>query len=369
MTITATYRYDPDYAPMPGWLVEDHLKARGLSQAELARRCGRSPKLISEIVSGKAPIEPETAVQFERVLGVDARIWLGMESDYRLHIAREAEAAQADQHIAWAKKFPVSELRKRGIIEPRSSERETAIALLTFFGVSSVEAWQTKYGSANVSYRHSASFKSDAAALATWIRIGERAAATQECASYDTGRFREALRQIRGLTTSSVESALHEAQGWCNAAGVALALVKPLPKVRASGAAWWMSSQRAVIELSARHKTDDHLWFSFFHEAAHIALHGKRSVFVDGGQQSDLDDVEAAANAWARDRLIPKRHWAHFVTGGRFSRERVSAFARAEGIAPGIIVGRLQHEHRIPWSSLNALKTRLEWLDSNDSGE
>ena len=349
--------------------MEDHLKARGLSQAELARRCGRSPKLISEIVSGKAPIEPETAVQFERVLGMDARIWLGVESDYRLHIAREADAAQAEQQVAWAKNFPVSELRKRGILEPRSSERATAVGLLTFFGVSSVEAWHTKYGSAHVSYRHSPSFKSDDAALAAWIRIGERAATTQECTSYNAGRFREALRQIRGLTTSSVKAALQEAQGRCNAAGVAVALVKPLPRVRASGAAWWMSSDRAVIELSARHKTDDHLWFSFFHEAAHIVLHGKRSVFVDSGQQSDVDDVEAEANAWARDKLIPKRHWARFVTDGRFSRERVLAFARTEGIAPGIVVGRLQHEHRIPWSSLNALKTRLEWSNSNDSGE
>ena len=82
---------------MPGWLVEDHLKAMGLSQAELARRCGRSPKLISEIVSGKAPIEPETAVQSERMLGVDARIWLGVEADYRFRRARAGERAQAEQ--------------------------------------------------------------------------------------------------------------------------------------------------------------------------------------------------------------------------------------------------------------------------------
>ncbi len=89
--------YDPDYAAMPGWLVEDHLKARGLSQAELARRCELSSKLISEIVSGKAPIEPETAVQFERVLGVDARIWLGVENDYRSRRSKAAEGAQSDQ--------------------------------------------------------------------------------------------------------------------------------------------------------------------------------------------------------------------------------------------------------------------------------
>ena len=106
MAMAGNYRYQPDYAAVPGWLVEDHLKARGLSQAELARRCGRSPKLISEIVSGKAPIEPETALQFERVLGVAASIWLGIEADYRLYLARAADAARVDQQVLWAKRFP-----------------------------------------------------------------------------------------------------------------------------------------------------------------------------------------------------------------------------------------------------------------------
>ena len=49
-------------------------------------------KLISEIISRKAPIEPMTADQFERALGVDADIWLGIEKDYQLHQIREAEA-------------------------------------------------------------------------------------------------------------------------------------------------------------------------------------------------------------------------------------------------------------------------------------
>ena len=79
-------QYRPDYAIPPGWILEEHLEAQGFSQAELARRCGRSAKLISEIVHGKAPVEPETALQFEKVLGLDADIWLGIEKQYQLHL-------------------------------------------------------------------------------------------------------------------------------------------------------------------------------------------------------------------------------------------------------------------------------------------
>ena len=88
--VAATYIYRPDYAVPPGWVLEEHLKSHSLSPAELARRCGRSAKLISEIIAGKAPVEPKTALQFEKVLGLDASIWLALEARFQLHRARKA---------------------------------------------------------------------------------------------------------------------------------------------------------------------------------------------------------------------------------------------------------------------------------------
>ena len=92
---TATGRYEPDHAVPPGWVLKERLDAHGVTPAELARRCGRSAKLINEIIAGKAPIEPGTALQLETVLGVDADIWLGIEKDYRLHRARGPAAGDA----------------------------------------------------------------------------------------------------------------------------------------------------------------------------------------------------------------------------------------------------------------------------------
>ena len=121
----ATNQYRPDYAVPPGWILAERLEAQGISHAEFARRCDRSAKLISEIVSGKAPVEPITAVQFERVLGVDAEIWLGIEKDYQLHQIRESEAsASRSVRREWAKSFPLNELAKRGVIHTRSASRE-----------------------------------------------------------------------------------------------------------------------------------------------------------------------------------------------------------------------------------------------------
>ena len=96
---TTLYQYNPDYSVPPGWVLDEYLETLGISHAEFAHRCGRSPKLISEIISGKAPLEPKTALQFEKVLGLDASVWLGIESGYQLHRVREAEKKTASECV------------------------------------------------------------------------------------------------------------------------------------------------------------------------------------------------------------------------------------------------------------------------------
>ena len=126
---TATNQFSPDYAVPPGWILEERLESEGISHAEFARRCGRSPKLISEIISGKAPLEPESALQFERVLGVHASIWLGIEAEYRLHRARESEAEDAAAAAEWINAFPVRDLVKRGFNRASEDRRRCRLGI------------------------------------------------------------------------------------------------------------------------------------------------------------------------------------------------------------------------------------------------
>ena len=255
----------------------------------------------------------------------------------------------------WAKTFPIKELVKRGVLGKPSSDADAVSKLLAFFGVGSVQVWHLRYEQTSVAYRHSPSFKSDRASLAAWLRLGEIEAEQQECIDYNAARFKRALKQIRGLTRAPVVSALEKAQQLCNEAGVALAPVKPFRGTALSGAAWWLNRRKAVIALSARHKMDDHLWFSLFHESAHILLHSKKTIFIDGTQAGgEVEDIETQADQWTSDFLVPRPQWEQFRVFDSYSESYICQFAEEQGIAPGIVVGRLQHEGRLSW------RTRLE---------
>ena len=117
-----------------------------------------------------------------------------------------------------------------------------------------------------------------------------------------------------------------------------------------------------MIQLSARHKTDDHLWFSLFHEAAHILLHSKKNVFVDEMNDGN-SEFEVEANEWASNMLVQRSQWERFVASRPRSEWAIRAFADEQGIAPGIVVGMLQHAGHLPWTHLNGLKVRYRWLD------
>lgn len=352
--------YEADYAVPPGWILDEMLETYEISHAEFARRCGRSPKLMSEIIAGKAPVEPETAIQFERVLGMDASVWLNLEANYRLHQAKEAETAGLEKAAEWAKKFPVKALIDFGAFEKPRNDVELVQKLLTFFGVAGVEAWKRRYAGAAISYRHSPAFESSQEAVTTWLRLGELQADQHDCQGYDRRKFLEALEEIRTLTILRIEEFLPRLRTLCNESGVAFVLVPSLPKTALSGAARWLTPRKALIQQSLRFRSNDHFWFTFFHESAHIVLHSKKDVFVDE-RARDGNELEDQANAWAANLLVPRHDWEQFVALTPRSEVAVRAFAKKQGIAPGIIVGMLQHRGILPWKNLNRLKQRYKW--------
>ena len=352
----------PDYVSPPGETLREVLKAVGMPQGDLATRMGMAEKTISEIVNGKAPITPDTAVGLERVLGVPARFWMKREQDYREHLARARDATELAGQVRWLQKVPVSALVRLGWIQGRRDKVQQLEEVLAFFGVSSLAAWKGCWLGTRpaVRLRSSAVFQKDPLAVAAWLRRGEVQAQDVECGRYDAGSFAAALRQARALSLKQPPQFLPTLVRTCAASGVAIVLTRPLPKIRISGAARWLSPVHALLQLSLRHRTDDHFWFSFFHEAAHVVLHGKKRTFVDETERGDGERAEDEANCFAENHLLPRAQYNAFVAGRQFFSEAdVRGLADRLCVAPGIVVGRLQHDGRVPFRNLNGLKAKL----------
>ncbi len=360
MSNTIQNQYTPNYVAHPGETLLETLEALGMSQADLADRTGRPKKTINEIIHGKSAITPETALQLERALRVPASFWNNLERNYREFLAKQEEQKKLQDQVEWLKKIPVNDMSKRGWIQLYKDKIQQLREVLTFFGVVSPERWKEVWGNMPVAFRRSSAFESSPGAITAWLRRGEIEAQNIYCASYDAGKFRKVLQQIRSLTTESLEFFQPEVVRLCSKVGVAVVFVPELPKTHVCGATRWLKSDKALIQLSLRHKTDDHLWFAFFHEAGHVLLHGKHDVFLETDNNDDPKEQEA--NDFAANFLIPEAELRKFTRSNhQYTKVAIQKFAADIGIAPGIIVGRLQHAKLLPQTHCNDLKRRFTW--------
>jgi HTH-type transcriptional regulator / antitoxin HigA len=354
--------------PHPGETVLEYLDFYGWSQRDLARRTGLTPKTISEICSGKAPISPVTALALEKVLQRPAHFWLNLQRHFDEAEVRRRELAKSPQWGEWVRNFPLKEMKRLKFSLPAG--RSDADILLTFFGVSSPESWSAVWKASAVAYRQTRTPGTREESISAWVRETEIIARELNLAEFDGPRLRSSLDELRHLTRIGADEAMDSAQKLCAAAGVAVVCVPALRNTGISGCARWLTGKRALVGLTLRYKTDDQLWFTLFHEIGHIVLHRNKRPFVLDNAAEDLSDrvvdpemqqYETEASRFAADTLIPPRGLADFVRKGIFTNESVHDFAETVGVGPGIVVGRLQFDGVLARHQGSALKQKLDW--------
>lgn len=351
-------QFNPDYISPPGETLLETLEAIGMSQAELSERIGRPRKTINEIIKGKASITPDTALQLERVLGTPAHFWNNRESQYREALACIEEQGRLKNQLNWLKNFPLAEMIKKRWIKGFSDKVSQLEELLKFFGIATPLQWEKLWDERGINFRTSSTFQINPYSIAAWLRKGEIEARSIKCKPFDSKAFRSALNHIRTLTNEPPEVFVSETERLCADSGVTLVFIQELQGTSASGATRWLNNTKALIQLSLRYGSDDHLWFSFFHEAGHILLHSKRATFLERDRM-DRDDLEHEADKFAADILIPPLKFRQFINSWNHRRESIVNFASEIGISPGIVVGRLQHDKHVPFNHFNDFKRRF----------
>jgi addiction module HigA family antidote len=80
-------------------LLEDFMKPLGLSAYAVARAIGATPIAISEIIRRKRGVSAEMAIKLGRLFSVSPELWMGIQADYDLELARDRSETQIFRRV------------------------------------------------------------------------------------------------------------------------------------------------------------------------------------------------------------------------------------------------------------------------------
>jgi len=345
-------QYFPQVVFHPGETLIEKLEEMGMGPKEFALRTGKPEKTITAILKGDSSITADMAVQFENVTKIPAHFWLNSQRGYDEYLARVKRQEVIEKAVVWAKNFPLAQMVKFGWLNALPSKQEMAAQLLAFFGVASHKAWEDYYCNQQlkVAFRISLAHTKEPYAISAWLRKGELSAQQIQAKPYSEKTFKEILPEIKSVMTEQPDDFFHQLQDICLKAGVKVVHTQFLPKAPISGATRWMNDT-PLIQLTGRGKRNDKFWFSFFHEAGHILLHGKKEIFLEQIEYKDKDlEKEKEADEFAVKWTFTHEEEAELKENLPDTEEAFYEYARKIKTHPAIIIGRLQHNKDIPYS-------------------
>lgn len=352
----------------PGDTLFDYLEHHKMTQAELARRMDRPMKTVNEIVKGKAAITPETALQLQHIVGLKAEFWLELERLHQLQLAELVEAEQQLESKEWCKHFPIPAMKKLFGLECENNWISKVNSLLSFFKVSSVEAFNSFYDEQylqNAAFRMSTSHEQKHYAVIAWLRQGEIQVESITTPPYDRKKFSTCLDGLKEVMKAQPVNFWELIQQKCLKAGVRVVSTPALPKAAINGSTRWIQD-RPLIQLSNRYQRNDIFWFTFFHEAGHILLHGKKDVFIEGIEYSKEGEIkEEQADQFAAKFLLKKTANSKLLSLDSLNKETILALAEEYKTHPAAIIGRyayLQQDSSVQ-KKLNAIGWKLGFFE------
>lgn len=348
-----------EYVIAPGETILELLEVNCMTQLDLADKTGINKKTINEIIKGKAPITTSTSLKLEYVFNIPASFWNNLESSYRESLERKKDIESIKEDEKYLINIPYSEMAKRNWdwIEKTRDPYEKVINLRKFFSVASL-GFDTEL-KRKLAFRKSNNENFSFESLYCWLRFGEIQSNKDEYPKFDIEKLKVNSKEIRKLANKSFLEQIDIIKILLKECGVALIYEPHLPNTYVNGVSYKITSEKAIIMISDKGKKDDILWFTLFHEIAHLIKHSKKEVFVDL-EKDDVNDIELEADEYARNILIPDAIYNNFINNNiEINENIIKKFSKTNNISTGIVVGRMQKDGLIGWNQFNNLITRI----------
>lgn len=349
--------YEDKIAFHPGYYIKEIIDESGLTQEDFAKRLDTTPKNLSILIRGEQSLSIDIAMKLSRMLGTSIEYWLNLQKNYDALLAEFQSLKELEREKRIFKYFEYKYFRDQfGLPDLPRKKVEQIKYVREFLNVATLSVF-TKPDMA-VSFRSSGREmnESNAVRANVMVQIAINQALKMNVPKYNKKKFEKAVEYALTLTTQHqkffplVKNAFAEA-------GVILVILPNLSGSNINGATKKIG-QNIMLMVNDRRLYSDTFWFTLFHEIGHIMNGDYGITFVD-----EYNEQEDAADKYAEDMLIPPKAYEKFIQTNCFSETDIKKFADSIQRDPGIVLGRLQNDKKVPFTSTdlsNALRHRYK---------
>lgn len=371
MALTMTRRKVAEAFP-PGEFIKDELEAREWLQSDLAAIIGRNTGTVSQIISGKQPINPELARALGAAFGTSAEYWMNLQTYYDLWKAEEKtdESTIERRALIHGRMPQLKEAIKRNWIESSESIDVLEKRVCDFLEIPNITEEPKLSYAARKTVITDVPYATTSPAMAAWLKRAKHLAnKTIKAEKYSVEKLENALRQLKLFLPNA--SDVRRIPRLYAEAGVRFLVVEHLPQTRVDGATFWIDEHSPVIVLSLRFDRLDNFWHTFLHETKHVLNgDGKDVPCIDEDiESSDKPDSEKAVDAWAASFSIDQAAVHSFISRTKpyFSPVKIIGFAAKLNVHPAIAAGQVRYKtknHSIFSKVISSAKIKPLLLDS-----
>lgn len=348
----------PFRAVHPAEIIKDEIKARAMTQKELAERMGMQAPNVTRLLKGEN-ITASIAQKLEDALGIPADFWMRLQTQYDrdvkdIAVRDENEKAAIVAENMLSSTLNLAELYKRLKISAVLYVQEKLQKLEEFMGFKPLEIRNQEFAQKlNYNYKKSDKSDVDEKNQTTWLTLAYiESRANSPQSKFTQGNAQMAAHDIavRAHTGELREAEIHNI---LNKYGIVYSVVPKLDKTPIDAASMKVGEHPAIITT---HRFNDmsRLVFNVLHELGHIEKHmynDNNEIFVSGDTYSIDSPKEREANLFAQNMLISQRLWDTIMNSGpinslRFGNivDRLRTLSTENNLDFNIVVWRWKYE-------------------------
>ena len=362
-----TKRYADIIAFHPGYYIAEIIEDMGISQAEFAARMGTTGKTLSLLLNGQSNITNDLAKKLSVMMGTSVELWQNLQNTYDQKLIEIQQAQDFEEQQAVARMIDYKYfVEVAGLTATKSTNDRTA-NLCRYLKVADLRFLLKPDYLVNFRSCNTPESEKNRVNSGAWIQTAINKAYEIETKPFDAKRLKAYLPELRSMTVRDPEEFLPRMREIFAECGVAFVLLPHLKNSGVNGAVKWISSDRVVLAMNNRGLDADKFWFSLFHEIKHVLQQKNKTIFVSGTEELMVKinaDLEKEADTFAANYLIPLQEYKKFAPTQYTSDEEIIAFAKALGIHPAIVAGRMQHDKIIPQNRCSKMKEKYVFPSS-----